>query len=297
MQIFTSDSFSLYEVGGAPGGEAYLLVSPEGTLLIDSGFAFSALALIANIEQVVGTRNLDYLFLTHSHYDHASGSVWCKQRWPHVQIIATAYTQSVFARPGAIRAIKQLNSQVATERGIDFDDGDKLELLNVDRVVHTGDRLVLGDLAFEVYEAPGHTRCSAMLWCADEHMLCACETLGVYLTDDLVMPAFMVDYESSLAAIDLAIRLAPQRILLNHRQVIEGEKAKRFLTHARRDAVRAAQLIRQGSQNGQSQQQLTGKLKRLFYTDEARVIQPEIAFDLNIRSMVALLADAPVFID
>jgi glyoxylase-like metal-dependent hydrolase (beta-lactamase superfamily II) len=287
--LFSNKQIEIHAVGAAPGGEAYLLLASDFSLLYDSGFGFSAPGLVCNVERLLGGRSPDCLFLSHSHYDHASGSAWCKRRWPNLPVVAMAHAKRVFERPTAVASIRDLNQRVAQERGLTFDDADFLDTLAVSHACSDGELLELGSQRFEVVEAVGHTRCSAMLWCEQQQLLLGSESLGVYLNQDEVMPAYLVSYEGSLRAIERAQALNPKWILLNHRHVAEGKDARRFLVNAGREARRAAQLVFDGSRAGKSREVLTQELKRLYYTKCAQEIQPEAAFDLNNRLMLDLL--------
>ena len=52
--------YTITNVGGTPGGEAFLLVTEEKAALIDSGFACSAGRMVANIKDILQDRPLDY---------------------------------------------------------------------------------------------------------------------------------------------------------------------------------------------------------------------------------------------
>lgn len=66
-------------VGAAPGGECYLLFVGGSTLLVDSGFQFCGPQLVEHLRRTLQGRALDYILLTHSHYDHALGSVFASR--------------------------------------------------------------------------------------------------------------------------------------------------------------------------------------------------------------------------
>ena len=57
-----------------PGDSAFLIDDSETAILYDSGFGFTGFALAEKVKNYLGRRPLNYIFLTHSHYDHALGS-------------------------------------------------------------------------------------------------------------------------------------------------------------------------------------------------------------------------------
>ena len=86
------------DVRAVPGDSAFLLDDGKTSILYDSGFAFTGNAVADNIAKVLKKRTLDYIFLTHSHYDHALGSVYAAKRYPQVKIVAgsLAFLSSFF---------------------------------------------------------------------------------------------------------------------------------------------------------------------------------------------------------
>ena len=77
-------------VGGRPGGDAFLLLTEGHAALVDSGYAFCAGEMVEKIRQNLGERRLDYILLTHSHYDHASGSPNAAEAFPEARVVASA---------------------------------------------------------------------------------------------------------------------------------------------------------------------------------------------------------------
>jgi glyoxylase-like metal-dependent hydrolase (beta-lactamase superfamily II) len=266
---------------GGTGGEAYLVRTSTRSLLYDSGFAHAAPAMVAEIAALLAKRPLNYLFCSHSHYDHASGSVWVKERWPDTVILGSAHAARVLQRSGARKTIRALNEEAAKALSSDVFDYSPLDRLGIDRIVGEGDRIDLGSVKLEVIEAPGHTQCSLMLWCAEERLLFGSESIGVMQTEDMVMPAYLTGYAEALATIDKACALAPKHILLNHRHVISGDEVARYLKNARYWAKEIAHIVWEGASVGKSKEELAATLKNLFYYDEFRAFQPEAAFDLN----------------
>jgi glyoxylase-like metal-dependent hydrolase (beta-lactamase superfamily II) len=67
---------------------AFLLDDGSTTILYDTGFGFTGDAIAQNIRAYLGERNLDYIFLTHSHYDHALGSAYVLRHYPDAKVVA-----------------------------------------------------------------------------------------------------------------------------------------------------------------------------------------------------------------
>ena len=58
---------------GSVGGDCFFIKGKGSNILVDSGFAFCAEEMINKIKSELKGEKLDYILLTHSHYDHAMG--------------------------------------------------------------------------------------------------------------------------------------------------------------------------------------------------------------------------------
>ena len=81
-----------------PGDASFLIDDGETAILYDTGFAFTGFGVAENIKKILGERSLDYIFLTHSHYDHALGSVYAKKYWPEAKVVAGEYAAKIFQK-------------------------------------------------------------------------------------------------------------------------------------------------------------------------------------------------------
>ncbi len=280
--------YTVTPVGAVPGSDAYLLTTPTHAALLDAGFAFAAKAMLPIVASRLGGRPLQYILLTHSHYDHASGSAAAKKRWPEAQIVASAYAAKILAKESARDVIRTMNDHAAREHGV-FDYEDLLADLTVDRTVADGDLVDMGDLQLRVLELPGHTRCSIGFYDEPARLLLGCETLGVISGPGLVMPCCLVDYNSTRQAIARVRALAVNQLLLPHHGLIEGEECQRFLAAADFWLAETRRRLQAAHDQGKSEDDLLQLLKQWFYTDLARRYQPEKAFDLNARYTIALM--------
>lgn len=279
--------FEIFSVG-VPGGDAFLLITREKTALIDAGYAFYAEKMIGNIKEKLGERPLDYVLLTHTHYDHASGSAYCRCVWNDVKVVAGEYAGKVFSRPSAITVIREMNDNAAKLWGAEGY-ADKLDDLSIDIIVKDGDIIDLGSVKLRAIEAPGHTKCSIAFYSEEEKLLISCETLGTKLGEASVVPCYLVGYDMAISSIEKVMRYAPEHILLPHRGIISGEKCAQFLEESLSAARETKERIIQGYTDGKTVDELIADMKEWFYTAEYRVYQPEEAFLLNASYMVPML--------
>ncbi len=281
-------------VGACPGGEAFLIINGNNAALVDSGFSFCAEAMIENIKRELAGAPLDYCLLTHSHYDHASGSAYLKDHFPDVRIVASEYAAKIFAKPSAISVMRDLNNSAASQLGHIEDiapdtASDKLDHIRPDITVREGDVLSFGELNLQVLDAPGHTRCSIAFFIPEENMLITCETMGVYGGEDIVIPGFLVGYEMSMNFIRRVREINPVKILVSHSGFFENEECKRFIDNSQRWNEHLKDLIVSEHAKGHGYEEILAAFKNAFQTDGLRRIQPTKAFDLNASYLIPMI--------
>jgi metallo-beta-lactamase class B len=128
---------NLYSVG-VPIGNSFLLTSPQGHILLNTGYAESAEAMGKNIE-ALGFKMADIRILapTHWHNDGGGGTAYFKSK-TGAQVVAAA---------GDIPFL---------ERGGDGSN-QRIPAVKVDRALFEGDVINLGPLTVQTYSIPGHT--------------------------------------------------------------------------------------------------------------------------------------------
>ena len=101
------------------GDSAFLIDDGDTAILYDTGFAFTGYAVADKIKAILGERKLDYILLTHSHYDHALGSAYALKYWPDAKVVAGEYVTKIFAKPSARAVMRDLDRKVAKQCNID----------------------------------------------------------------------------------------------------------------------------------------------------------------------------------
>ncbi len=126
------------DVRSQKGDSAFLIDDGKTSILYDTGFGFTGFEIAENIKSALGERNLDYIFLTHSHYDHALGSAYILRHYPTAKVVAGEYAVGIFQRDGAKRTMRELDAKFAARCGVtDYEFlGDELR---VDIAVKDGD--------------------------------------------------------------------------------------------------------------------------------------------------------------
>jgi glyoxylase-like metal-dependent hydrolase (beta-lactamase superfamily II) len=263
--------FNVTDVAGHPAGTSYLVTTEKSAFLVDTGLSFCAERTAARIRAALdgtgtggsgsapalrGSGRLDYILLTHSHFDHAAGTPIISCAFPDAPVVASAHAARVFERPGARAMIRELDAAAARDAAHDAhgnpsvipgpDPGSTFEdttpELRVDLIVQGGDTIGTADQVVRVYATPGHTNCSVSYHFENESLLATSESSG-FIFGDIPWPSFMTSYRDSLAAIDLVERLAPQHLLLPHAGLLSGDAARAYPKVIRRETEEKADFI------------------------------------------------------
>lgn len=278
-------NLKITDVRAHPGDSAFLLDDGQTAILYDTGFAFTGYAVADNIQKALGSRQLDYIFLTHSHYDHALGTPYICARYPDARVVAGEYAVKIFGKPTARALMRELDRKFANRCGVgEYED--RIDELHVDIPVADGDAVQAGSMEFTAVALPGHTKCSVAYYLPRERLLLSCETLGVYDGGKLIVPSYLVGYQMTLQSIDKARKLPIDRILLPHCGLQDAEKTAYYLQNCRKSAVETAQAIRNILEKGGDAEQYFWDT---FYRDGVPAIYPEDAMRLNTGIMVRLL--------
>lgn len=282
------DRITVTDVRSNLGDSAFLLDDGKVSILYDSGFGFTGHQVARNIEKILQGRKLDYIFLTHSHYDHALGSAYIRRHFPDVKVVAHEYAAYVFTRPGAIETMRKLDSENARQNGIE--DYEFLgNELRVDIPVKDGDVIPAGDLTFEVLGLPGHTRCSVGYYCKKLDLLLSSETLGVYDGNSTITASFLVGYESSMKAIDRVLARNASFIISPHLGLLNPEQTRFYLCNIKKANQDVARFLLGMAHEGKSTKQIIEAFKQRFWHGYIKDIYPIDALELNTTIMIELL--------
>ena len=270
------------------GDAAFLIDDGKTSILYDTGFGFTGYAVADNIKRSLGNRQLDYIFLTHSHYDHALGSPYIIRRFPNAKVVAGKYAVDVFKRDGAKRVMKELDFKFAKECGVEdyVFLGDELK---VDIAVDDGDTVQAGDMTFEVINLPGHTRCCVGYYLKSEGLLLSAETLGVYDGDKTIMPICLVSFSDTMASIEKIEKYDVKAIVAPHLGLLNKAQTEFFFANMRPAAQNIAQSFLDSLKNGHSEEEIVEEFKGKFWHGYIKEIYPADAIMLNTSIMIRLV--------
>lgn len=279
---------TITDVRATPGDSAFLIDDGTTAVLYDTGFGFTGYAVADKVREVLGDRPLDYILLTHSHYDHALGSVYLHKRYPNVQVVAGAYAEKIFSKHTARAVMRDLDRKAAASWGVtEYDD--LIDDLRADISVTDGDVIECGAMAFTAVELPGHTKCSIGYYLAENQLLLASETLGVYAGAGIYLPSFLVGYQMSLDSIRKASSLDIQQMIIPHYGVVSAKEVQEYIANGEKVAKNTAAMILNQLSLGKNTGEILEYMTEVLYTDQVKLGYPYDAFRMNTEIMINLV--------
>lgn len=276
--------FELWQVGGAVGGECYLLADEGAALLLDSGFDFCAEKTVANIRERLNGRKLNYILASHSHYDHMSGIPTIKRAFPDCLTVGSEHARAMVAKENVRAQMRELNASYARDKGLEAP-ADRIDELTVDVALADGEELPLPGMTVRGVATPGHTRCAMSYYIPERRFLFCSETLGITPQYPEVTPCFIVGYEMTLDSIERSRRLRPERVLISHSGLVPDGETELFFNKACQAVKEAVGLLVEMHDAGSDDEAIIDAFLRKYYAGSAD-LQPERAFVLNTQALI-----------
>lgn len=197
-----------------------LLLGPDQSALVDSGYGTHAEQTTALIRARLGERPLDVLVNTHLHSDHCGGNAALQTAYPALQ---------TFIPPGQSAAVQSWDTE-----GLSYaPTGQYCPRFGFDELLVPGKSIVLGQRTWDVHAAPGHDPHSIVLFQPSLGLLISADALwaqgfGVVFPEIEGIDAF----DSVGATLDLIESLRPRTVIPGHGAVFDD--IQDALSHARR---------------------------------------------------------------
>ena len=168
----------------------------------------------SKLSALLGDDRLAMVLLTHSHYDHA-GACSLLQEKHGFEIIASQRTKDILENDKAVAFIDDLNQKfkaLANDRSS--------SVFTKPRDIHAVGENDLIPLSaghyLEVFETPGHTRCSISFFLRPESILFAGDAAGVVEKNGKVKPLFLSSYTQYEASLEKLLGLEAEVLALAH---------------------------------------------------------------------------------
>jgi metallo-beta-lactamase class B len=225
----------IYYVGAA-GISSYLITTPQGHILIDTGFEMTVPRITNSLAQLgFRLQDIKILLSSHAHLDHTGGHALMKSL-TGARICMSAADAALLASGGTTDFTPFSTNMIAYRPAV------------ADQFLHDGDAVKLGGVKLICHLTPGHTKgCTTWTMDVEEngrvyHVLFFGSTTvldGVRLLNNPKYPGIAEDYAASfkkLKALPCDVFLAPHAGFFNldekSKRLVRGEKPNPFIDPA-----------------------------------------------------------------
>ncbi len=281
----------IHRVTAGFGGEAILITCCEKTAMIDCGMAYCGQEMIQNTRRYLGERSLDYVFITHTHYDHIGALPYIRREWPDVRVVGSRKAKTVFEREGAVQTIRRLGTEAQHTYSRSREEI-PVDGLAVDTVVSEGDRVSLGEQYIYVLEAKGHTDCCLCYILEPMSLMFACESTGVIDEDQTVCSAILKSYDDCIESARKCRAYGARRIITPHFGIIPEFFNKTYFDSFIENAAKEREFVKSMYSEGLSDEEVLQRYKENFWSEARRSVQPEEAFMVNAVNIIRVLKNS-----
>jgi glyoxylase-like metal-dependent hydrolase (beta-lactamase superfamily II) len=203
----------------------------------------------------VSTDTLDYVFITHAHFDHLGAIPFLRQKFPNLKLAAGSDTVKQLSKESILEKTFTENRESALALGQEFSLSLNLwkDALKIEHVLNEGDEIDLGGgVLIKAIHTPGHTRDSMSYHVSPDGIIVTGDALGAYNGREFVTPSFSESYSDYLASIAKLEGLELKMIALAHSGILSGNLIGVFLNELVSNSKKIISEIQVRSSEGET---------------------------------------------
>lgn len=282
-------------VGGNIFYPGYIIKGKKKSLMIDAGINMMGPAYIDSLEAIFGDKNaLDYIFATHSHFDHVGAIPYLKRKLPRLRAGAFERVGELMKKKSVLDMMTLLSEfQRCLFQDVVKDEDVRIEPVDFEMSLKEGDRMDLGGVTCAVHEVPGHTGDSLAFYIPEMRALFPGESSGIPEGDgdSPVQVEFLSSYDDYVASLEKIIRLQPKFIFMGHTWVFTDEDAGDFLRRSMEATPRYRKLIEAYLDAAQGDVDATViAMTEKEYDAKRTIAQPRESYIQNLKAQVRCIA-------
>jgi len=264
-------------------------------LIFDAGFTFLGEIYAKEIKKILGDRLVEYLFLTHAHFDHCGAVSILKKHFPLMKVITSKKAKDILGRPNAIKLIKALNQaseEVVGDIEIDFASSGEFEPFEIDKTVKDGDIFKISNrLNIRIIETPGHTSDCLSFYIQEKKILISSEAAGQPDLTGYIVSDCLLDYDQYFSSMKRLSLLDIEILCPGHLFVYTGDDAKKYLGESMLECEKFRKLVELcvDEEDGDLDR-VKIRIKKMEYDGNDGPKQPEPAYLLNLEARIKAVA-------
>lgn len=264
---------------------SYIVIG-EKTAMIDAGVTVMGPVYKKDILSLTHNGKIDFLLLTHSHFDHCGAIPYLRRNLPPFRVLASPVAKEVFQKEKAMEHIISLNREIEKMAPPQEEDI-SIVRIDVDMELRDGHFVDLGKgVKIEVLETPGHTRCGLSFYIPSKKAIFFGEAGGVIEKDGKIRPQFLSSYSQYVGSIEKMKKLDIEIIGLAHGGALIGEEAKNYLERSLRETILFKEKIIEYFRKYRDKEKV---IDAIFEEDFKNISQPKTPYMLNLRASVSAI--------
>lgn len=288
----------IVRVTGGAGGEAYIIKGEQKTALYDTGMACFKDNLLFNIELALKEENrqIDYILVSHTHYDHIGALPYILERWPAATVCGNEKAGRVFRSENALALMKRLGLAAKNNYGVSEAEI-RSDGMRVDRILQEGEVISLGDMKIVAYETKGHTDCSMSYYILPQKILIASESTGLLRGPGRISTAPLKSISDCLAATEKLKALDYDCLIIPHYGVCPPAYRYSFFDDYAAEQQEERKLIEAGIARGLSCEEILNEHKKRYWSEARGRVQPYEAYRLNTEIIIKRMQETGKTLD
>ena len=280
----------IYRVTSGHGGESLLIVGSEKTALYDCGMSYCGDKTVENIAETlaalkeegkVSEERLDYILLSHSHYDHLGALPDILDRYPDAIVCGSEKCKKVLGSENAKKLMEQLGTDARELYTPNSTKPIRTDHLRVDAVLQDGDTISLGAETITAYVTKGHTDCSLSFYLEPVGLLFTSESTGILEGKDYVHTPSLKSFPDSIESSIKCEALHAKYICLPHFGMIPPYFNEKYFAEFRKECHSKMDFVRTMMKEGRSYDEILAAYIKKYWTPAKEMEQPIEAFEIN----------------
>ena len=267
--------------------EGQLLIGDDYTAIFDCGMMFCCEETIQNVKSALGKRALDYIFLTHTHYDHIGALPFFRKEWSDARVVTCETGAAVLLKSTPRRVIRELSLAAAQTYNVKPNMEYSDDLFHADITVKENDIISLGGISVQILETPGHTRDSLSFFIPELELLIINETPGILMPDNKVYPCYLTSYNDTINSINKCCQIPYEHLSMPHCGIAGSKETDGFFEKALEINAACRDFILDMKSKNYTEEEMINSYFTQYASETLLSYQPKEAFLANAKATIA----------